>query len=93
MLAVVAFTLILFDRGDEVYLWVGAVLLLLAANYGIWRFRFLDPAPEHRDRPPGVGQFSDSADLRRLGDGVVDLVWAAAPARMPYIVAGVTVLS
>jgi Stage II sporulation protein E (SpoIIE) len=32
LLAVVAFSLILFDRSDRVYLWMGALFLLLAAN-------------------------------------------------------------
>jgi hypothetical protein len=38
LLAVVAFTLILFDRSDAVYLWMGAVFLLLAAFYGLGAF-------------------------------------------------------
>ena len=32
LLAVVAFSLILFDRSDRVYLWMGALFLLIAAN-------------------------------------------------------------
>lgn len=32
LLALVAFTLILFDRSDRVYLWMGALFLLIAAN-------------------------------------------------------------
>jgi signal transduction histidine kinase len=36
LLAVVAFSLILFDRSDRVYLWMGAVFLLTAAYSGLW---------------------------------------------------------
>ena len=32
LLAVVAFSLILFDRSDRVYLWMGALFLLIAAH-------------------------------------------------------------
>ena len=50
LLAVVAFSLMLFDRSDRVYLWMGAVLLLLAANNGVGALAVLDAAPEHIDR-------------------------------------------
>ena len=35
LLAVVAFTLILFDRSDRVYLWMGALFLLIAVYYAL----------------------------------------------------------
>jgi hypothetical protein len=35
LLALVAFSLILFDRSDRVYLWMGALFLLLAAYYAL----------------------------------------------------------
>ena len=35
LLGVVAFSLILFDRSDRVYLWMGALFLLIAANSGL----------------------------------------------------------
>jgi signal transduction histidine kinase len=36
LLALLSFTLILFDRADHVYLWMGAVFLLTAAYSGVW---------------------------------------------------------
>ncbi len=38
LLAVVAVSLILFDRSDRVYLWMGAVFMLIAVNYGLTAF-------------------------------------------------------
>jgi signal transduction histidine kinase len=38
LLAVVAFSLLLFDRSDRVYLWMGAVFLLTAAYSGLGAF-------------------------------------------------------
>jgi hypothetical protein len=38
LLAVVAFSLILFDRSDRVYLWIGAVFLLQAVFYALSAF-------------------------------------------------------
>jgi hypothetical protein len=38
LLAVVAFSLILFDRSDKVYLWIGTVFLLQAASYALTSF-------------------------------------------------------
>jgi hypothetical protein len=38
LLAVVAFSLILFDRSDRVYLWIGIVFLLQAASYALSAF-------------------------------------------------------
>lgn len=38
LLALVAFSLILFDRSDRVYLWMGAVFLLTASYYGLGTF-------------------------------------------------------
>jgi hypothetical protein len=38
LLAVVAFSLILFDRSDRVYLWMGTVFLLQAASYAMTSF-------------------------------------------------------
>jgi len=38
LLAVVAFSLILFDRTDRVYLWIGTVFLLQAASYALSAF-------------------------------------------------------
>jgi hypothetical protein len=38
LLAMVSFALILFDRSDRVYLWMGGLFLLLAANYGLGAF-------------------------------------------------------
>jgi hypothetical protein len=35
LMAVAAFTLVLFDRSDRVYLWIGAVFLLQAISYGM----------------------------------------------------------
>jgi hypothetical protein len=35
LLAVVAFSLILFDRSDRVYLWIGALFLLIAVDYAL----------------------------------------------------------
>jgi Stage II sporulation protein E (SpoIIE) len=35
LLAVVAFSLVLFDRSDRVYLWMGALFLLLAVGYAL----------------------------------------------------------
>jgi hypothetical protein len=36
VMAVGAFSLVLFDRTDRVYLWIGAVLLLQAIYYGLF---------------------------------------------------------
>jgi signal transduction histidine kinase len=36
LLAVVAFSLILFDHSDRVYLWMGAVFLLTSSYSGVW---------------------------------------------------------
>jgi signal transduction histidine kinase len=36
LLALLSFTLILFDRADHVYLWMGALFLLTAAYSGVW---------------------------------------------------------
>ena len=38
LLAIVAFSLILFDRSDRVYLWIGTVFLLQAASYALSAF-------------------------------------------------------
>jgi hypothetical protein len=38
LLAIVAFSLILFDRSDRVYLWIGIVFLLQAASYALSAF-------------------------------------------------------
>ena len=38
LLAIVAFSLILFDRSDRVYLWIGSVFLLQAASYALSAF-------------------------------------------------------
>ena len=38
LLAIVAFSLILFDRSDRVYLWIGTVFLLQAASYALSSF-------------------------------------------------------
>jgi hypothetical protein len=38
LLAIVAFSLILFDRSDRVYLWIGYVFLLQAASYALSAF-------------------------------------------------------
>jgi hypothetical protein len=38
LLAVVAFSLILFDRSDRVYLWMGAVFLLQSTHYALGAF-------------------------------------------------------
>jgi hypothetical protein len=38
LMAVAAFTLVLFDRSDRVYLWIGAVFLLQAIYYGMVAF-------------------------------------------------------
>jgi len=38
LLAVVAFSLVLFDRSDRVYIWIGAAFLLTAAYSGLWAF-------------------------------------------------------
>ncbi len=38
LLAIVAFSLILFDRSDQVYLWMGAVFLLTSAYSGLSAF-------------------------------------------------------
>ena len=92
MLAVVAFTLILFDRADEVYLWVGAVFVLLAANYGLGAF---DSWTQHlsiaSDR-----LLSDNFLVPLIYGGWVMVWWTwfgrQRPARMPYMVAGITLL-
>jgi hypothetical protein len=46
MLAVVAFSLILFDRSDRVYLWMGALFLLIAANCAPHCHRCMDGTTE-----------------------------------------------
>ena len=92
LLAVVAFTLILFDRGDEVYLWVGAVFVLLAANYGLGAF---DSWTQHlsiaSDR-----LLSDNFLVPLIYGGWVMVWWTwfgrQRPARMPYIAGGITLL-
>jgi Stage II sporulation protein E (SpoIIE) len=92
LLAVVAFTLVLFDRSDQVYLWVGAVLVLLAANYGLGAF---DSWTQHLsilvDR-----LLSDNFLIPLIYGGWVMVWWIwfgrQRPARLPYIVAGLTVL-
>ena len=92
LLAVVAFTLILFDRTDEVYLWVGGVLVLLSANYFSGAF---DSWTQH---------VSITLDRLLTDNFLVPLIYAGwvmvwwiwfgrqRPARLPYIVAGLTVL-
>jgi len=38
LLHIVAFSLILFDRSDRVYLWIGSVFLLQATSYAMSAF-------------------------------------------------------
>jgi len=47
LLAVLAFSLILFDRSDRVYLWMGSLFLLLAVNAAS-----LPSAPGRKFRAP-----------------------------------------
>jgi hypothetical protein len=69
LLAVVAFSLILFDRSDRVYLWMGTLFLLIAVTSASGRLHQYSA-----DR-----RSCGSGDLRRMGDGVVGMVRAEAP--------------
>jgi Stage II sporulation protein E (SpoIIE) len=92
LLAVVAFTLILFDLSDRVYLWVGTVFLLLAAYYGIGAF---DSWTQH------LSIFTDRLVSESL---LLPLIWAGwvmvwwtwfglhRPSWLPYLVAALTLL-
>jgi hypothetical protein len=76
---VVAFSLILFDRSDRVYLWMGALFLLLAVQnaltvIGSWT------EVQSSSINNLLADALDPADLRRMGDGVLGMVRAAAPA-------------
>jgi hypothetical protein len=91
LLAVVAFSLILFDRSDRVYLWMGALFLLIAVNsilslIGVWT---------------EVQSFPANS---LLTDGAGALVWGAwvmvfwvwfgleRPRWLPRLAAGLTLL-
>ncbi len=80
LLAVVAFSLILFDRSDRVYLWMGALFLLLAVGYALIAIG----AWTELQSVPSQNLLTDccrrTACRRRLGHGVVGVVRARAPA-------------
>ncbi len=79
LLAVVAASLILFDRSDRVYLWVAAAFTI-GGIPGMHLFpRKLDPTGEHSRVFPGPRGLRRSAHNRRLDHGVVEMVSVAAP--------------
>ena len=93
LLAVVAFSLILFDRSDRVYLWMGAVFLLLA-HYADLALSMPGPAPEHSSTDqPGVGQIFFTP-LIYAGWVMVWWVWFGLqrPARLPWSSPALTLL-
>ena len=51
LMAVAAFTLVLFDRSDRVYLWIGAIFLLQAIYYGMTAF---DSWTQHLSATAGI---------------------------------------
>jgi hypothetical protein len=92
-LAVVAFSLLLFDRSDRAYLWMGAFFLLTAFNcaivvVGVWT--------EHESFP--VMNLLSGILARPLSSAAWVMVWRIwfgqqRRAWIPWLIAGMTVLS
>jgi Stage II sporulation protein E (SpoIIE) len=91
LLAVVAFSLILFDRSDRVYLWMGALFLLLAAINAL----FLIGGWTEVQSIPTVNLLTDvCTSLLSAAWVMVFWVWfrLQRPAWLPRLTAGLTLL-
>lgn len=92
LLAVVAISLILFDSSDRVYLWMGAVFLLIATDYGLTAF---DVWTQHVSiRADSL--ITDSILFPLISAGWVMVWWVwfgrQGPAWLPRALAGLALL-
>ena len=92
LLAVVAFSLILFDRSDRAYLWMGTVFLLQAASYALTAF---DVWTQHQSSwADSLLTYGFLSPLICAGWVMVWWVWFGRkwPAWLPRVAAGLAVL-
>jgi signal transduction histidine kinase len=92
LLAVVAFSLILFDRSDRVYIWIGAVFLLTAVEAGLTAF---DVLAQHLSiRADSLIADGFLAPVSSAGWGLMWWVWFGRQrlAWLPRVAAGLAIL-
>ena len=77
LFALVAFSLTFFDRSDRVYLWLGVAFLLTAMFDAVVVLLDTTQYIGIAVGPTPVRRFA-SANLCRMGYGVVELVWASS---------------
>lgn len=92
LVAVVAFSLILFDHSDRVYLWIGAVFLLIALQNALGSVAALTNVLDAVTA--SVVLDITLAPLTSAGWAMVFWVWFKLrnPSRMPWLIAALTVL-
>jgi hypothetical protein len=91
-LAIIAFSLILFDRVDRVYLWIGAVFLLIAGQNALVTVGSLTNGLDAF----AITIFLDVTLTPLTSAGWAMVFWAwfklRSPSRIPWAIAGLTVL-